>query len=324
MKQTKKQLSDAVTQRRDVLGGLTAFAGIAALPACAAAQPAIQPASLGNKSSNGFDYNDPAANVRAMARLAGDLDPTKQGRVHYSGRAFAVIPGKPVTPIYGIEGLGSTRNQKMADGSYRFLFNEFAVYTDMKTGEPLKTWKSPLTDETLDVWHQRNGPVNFALRPNMNAFGAFDAVDTAPAFKLPWVVNDDIANFALDVTSNRPNPLNPEEWPMASSGATMHISEHSQYFVDTAKLADESITNLPFHAALQSQKPWHPWMMSGQRDGYVFTRMVARKVPSIKALPEPVARFAQSELSAWIDAPKEWTGGYATAHSIYAKTMNPR
>ncbi|MEM7728775.1 MAG: DUF1838 family protein, partial [Pseudomonadota bacterium] len=109
-----------------------------------------------------------------MARLAGDLDPSGVGRVHYSGRAFGVAPGEPVRPLYGIEGLGSNRIQSMADGTQRFMFAEFAVYTDLETGAPLTQWTNPYTNETLPVWHQRNGPVNFALSPAMNAFGAFD------------------------------------------------------------------------------------------------------------------------------------------------------
>ena len=313
------------SSRRAVLRGATLATGVALLPACAAARTAAQSApAAGSGGSASFAFDDPRANVRAMARFAGDLDPAKQGRVHYSGRAFAVVPGQPVRPIYGIEGIGSTRIEAIADGGYRFLFSEFAIYTDLETGLPLTQWTNPVTNEVVPVWHQRNGPINFALRPDMNAFGAFDAVDAAPAFKLPWVSEGELASFALDVTSQRKNPLDPATWPLESSGETMFLSEHSQYFVDRVALANEALTSLPFHAALQSQKPWHPWMMMGQRDGYVFTRMIANKVDGLDALPAPVAAFARENMAEWTQAPLEWTGAYASAHSIYAKTMSPR
>ncbi|MGB6230819.1 MAG: DUF1838 family protein [Litorimonas sp.] len=258
-----------------------------------------------------------------MARLAGDLDPAKVGRVHYSGRVFGIVPGEPVRALFGIEGMGTNRIQSMDDGTQRFMFSEFAQYTDLDTGEPLDRWTNPWTEQELDVWHQRNGPVNFALSPAMNAFGAFEAVDTAPAFRLPWVEHGDISAFALDVVSNRPNALDPAEWPRESTGETLHISEHSQYFVKTEHLVNPSMTSLPFHAALQSNKPWHPWMMMGTRPGKLYTRMVATKVDGLEALPASVAAYARANLSEFLEPAKTFSRQYRTAYSIYKETMTP-
>lgn len=180
------QMIQGAPSRRALLKGGALLGGLAALPACASAASSGSLAEAVSSPTRDFAFDDPATNVRTMARLAGHLDPAKQGVVNYSGRAFAVVPGEPVRAIYGIEGMGSNRIQQMEDGSYRFLFSEFAIYTDLQTGEPLDVWTNPVTGETVDVWHQRNGPINFALRPDMNAFGAFDAVDQASGFYLPW------------------------------------------------------------------------------------------------------------------------------------------
>ena len=311
-------------RRRRVLGGLAVLGAAAPLLASCQSEAATPEAAPSAPIADMvFDYNDPKANVAAMARLAGDLDPTKVGRVRYSGRAFGVVPGEPVRAMYGIEGLGTNRIQTMEDGTQRFMFSEFAVYTDLETGEPLERWTNPFTNEALSVWHQRNGPVNFGLSPAMNAFGAFQPVESAPAFRLPWVQSGDYSSFALDVVSNRPNALDPAEWPRESSGETLHISEHSQYFVKTADLANPAMTSLPFHAALQSNKPWHPWMMMGTRPGKVFARMVASKVDGIDDLPDPVARYAAANLSEYLEPAKTFSRQYRTAYSIYKETMTP-
>ncbi|MGJ3230800.1 MAG: DUF1838 family protein [Oceanicaulis sp.] len=272
----------------------------------------------------GFDPEDPAANVRAMARLAGDLNPLKTGHVRYVGRAFGAAPGEPVRPLYGLDGLGSTRIEMQEDGSARFLFSEFAVYTDLETGEPLTEWTNPFTGRTVPVWHQRNGPVNFTLRPGMNAFGAFEATEDAPGFRLPWRMENAMATFALDVVSTRPNPLSREDWPAESTGPQMHISEHSAYVVEPALLADDSVTSLPFNAALQSLKPWHPWMLMGERPGLVFARLTASKVSGLDAIDPRAAAFARAHMAEFIEAPAEWTGSYRTAHAIYADTQSPQ
>nr|WP_070959368.1 DUF1838 family protein [Hyphomonas sp. Mor2] len=317
----KNPLQSRALSRRGVLTGITVASS---LTACASiTQTENKTVGLSKATKPTFDFDDPLNNVAAMARLAGDLDPAKSGRVKYKGRAFGLVPGQAIEPLYGIEGMGTNRIEVMPDGSHRFLFSEFAVYTDLKTGEPLSEWSNPFTGRVVEVWHQRNGPINFALSPGFNVFGQFDAVDSGDGFQLPWEMIDGYASFALDVTSKRSNPLTPETWPMESSGETMFISEHSQYFVDPMALSDESKTSLSFHATLQSNKPWHPWMQMGQRPGFVFARLSASKINGIGDLSPKVARFAQDNLADWIDAPSEWTGDYYTAHRIYGETKTP-
>ena len=313
-------LADGLSRRGFLAAGAAAGAGLAAT--ASGAHASVQTGSA-DAAFAPFNPSDPAANVRAMARLAGDVEPGQTGRVRYVGRAFGYAPGEPIRPLYGIDGLGSTRIEMQEDGSARFLFSEFAVYTDLETGEPLTEWTNPFTGRTVPVWHQRNGPVNFTLRPDMNAFGAFQATESAPAFRLPWRIENGKATFALDVVSTRPNPLSVEEWPLESSGPEMHVSEHSAYVVEPELLADQSVTSLPFNAALQSLKPWHPWMLMGQRPGRVFARLNATKVAGLSGIDPRAAAFARENLADFIEAPESWTGAYNAAHGIYAATMSP-
>jgi hypothetical protein len=297
--------------------------------ALAAASGALSPAAAGAATRRvRFDPEDPVENVRVFARISADVDTSRQGRVHYSGKAFGVLEDGAVVPFYGIEGMGSLRAIRHGDGgAYRFLFNEFAVYTDLDTGAPLERWRNPVTGETVDVWHQRNGPVNYEIDPAKTDIAFFTLVgkspDRAKGFRLPWAIDGSTASFRLDSISKRPNPLDPTVWKRESSGPTLQISEHSQYFLELADIGNPKLTSLPFRAALQSLKPWHPWMLMGQRPGKVYTAMTSRKVAGIQALPAAVAEYARSHLAAYLDAPESWTGAYTTAYSLYAKERQP-
>ena len=299
-----------------------------AVTAAAAAVPALMTPSIAaaagrNRSPLWFDT--PAENVRTMARMTATLEPGKTGFVRYQGKAFGLIDDGRNIPLYDIDGVGALRALPQSDGSIRFLFNEFALYLDPRTGTPLERWTNPLTGREVEVWHLRNGPVNYALDPQKASFGAFARTDgRTDGFQLPWVLRGPFATFSLDVVSNRPNPLDPAGWPLESSGATVSATEHSQYAVLERDLHDRNRPSLPFFASLQSVKPWHPWMLMGQRPGRIFTRTVAQKVPGPEVLPPASLAYARANLAAWMEAPAAWTGAYVTQQAIYKSTRSPQ
>ena len=293
------------------LGGALAAAPL--LPAAAATPPSADLAAL----------DTPAENVRTMARLTSTLEPGKQGYVRYTGRAYALHADGKNQPMYGIDGIGALRALPQPDGSIRFLFSEFAIYTDLATGKPLERWTNPLGRE-VEVWHQRNGPVNYTLDPAKAMFGAFArSGPPVQGFQLPWTQIGPFASFAIDAAVDRKNPLSPEEWPLESTGETLPTTEHSQYAVLLSDLADRDRPTLPFFASLQSLKPWHPWMAMGRTPGRVFARLVAQRVSGPEVLPPATLAVAERQLGAFMQAPESWTGAYKTAHAIYKETRTP-
>jgi Protein of unknown function (DUF1838) len=295
------------SSRRDMLGLMASgLAGSVASSAVAA-------------DTQKVDFADSRFNVRAFARLSSTLESGKTGYVRYTGKAFGLSAQGVTTPFYGIDGIGAIKALPQESGAIRFLFAEFAIYTDLKSGEPLEQWTNPWSEEKVAVWHQRNGPVNYEISPGpSDKIGKFDKPGGgAPAFTLPWMVDGDRAMFALDVASKRPNPLDPKLYPLESAGEFLHISEHSQYLVSTSDLANSDLPSLKFFGALQSLKPWHPWMKMGQTQGKVFTRMIAQKVEGPEALPANVRAFAERKLPQYMAAPESWTGQYVTAYDLY-------
>lgn len=305
--------SGVSSNRRDLLGLMAASLATGVVPAASAA------------TTSKLDFTDPRFNVRAFARMSSTLEAGKTGYVRYTGKAFGLNADGITTPFYGIDGIGALKALPQETGAVRFLFAECAIYTDLKTGEPLERWTNPWTNESVAVWHQRNGPVNYEISPGpSDKVGKFDKPGGgAPPFTLPWIVDGDRAMFALDVASKRPNPLDPKLYPKESAGEFLNISEHSQYMVSTADLANDNLPSLKFFGALQSLKPWHPWMMLGQTPGKVFTRMIAQKVTGPDALAGNVRAFAEKHLPQYMKAPEAWTGQYVTAYDLF-KTEFPR
>lgn len=307
--------------RRLLLGSLGAL-GTSTLLANPLAAAEANPVSSGA----GYSFDTPMENVRTMARLTSTLEPGKTGYVRYQGRAFALLENGSNVAIYDIDGIGALRALPQPNGAIRFLFSEFALYLDLKTGLPLERWTNPITGREVEVWHQRNGPVNYEIAPDKAMFGQFARADgvTNTGFQLPWTIRGPFATFALDVVSNRKNALDPATWPLESSGETIPTTEHSQYSMLLSDLNNPKLLSLPFFATLQSIKPWHPWMLMGQRPGRVFARMVAQKVSGPEVLPTPSLAYAKQHLSAWMEAPAEWTGQYVTAQAIYKATRTPQ
>jgi hypothetical protein len=286
---------------------------------------AAAPRALARSGSAPLAFDTPRENVRTMARLTSTLEPGKTGHVRYRGAAFGLLPDGRNVPLYDVDGLGALRALPQADGSIRFLFNEFALYLDPVTKRPLERWTNPLTGRSVEVWHNRNGPVNYTLDPAKAMFGAFARADgsNSQGFSLPWVMRGPFATFALDVVADRKNPLTPDKWPLESTGPTLPTTEHSQYAVLRRDLENPKLLSLPFFATLQSIKPWHPWMLMGKTPGRVFARLVAEKVESPDVLPAELLRFARANLAPFLDAPATWTGEYVTQHAIYMKDRSP-
>ena len=311
--------------RRQAVVGLGAGVGAVA-GTLLTGGPAVAVVGGATPGGDRLAFDTPTENVRTMARLTSTLEPGKTGFVRYQGRAFGLLEDGSNVALYDIDGIGALRAEVQPGGAIRFLFNEFALYLDLVTGAPLDRWTNPVTKRDVAVWHQRNGPVNYEIAPDKAMFGNFVRADATPVsgFQLPWVMRGPFATFALDVVSNRKNPLTPAEWPLESSGATIATTEHSQYSVLRRDLENPRLLSLPFFATFQSVKPWHPWMLMGQRPGRVFTRMVAQKVSGPAVLPQASQDYARAHLAEWMAAPAAWTGQYVSALSIYKATQRPQ
>lgn len=270
----------------------------------------------------------PAEALRVFRKLTCSETDGLEVTIHYSGVTFAVDQQGVTTPLYGMSGISPSRTFMQPDGSVRFLANEVGLFTDLASGEVLESWRNPLTGRTLDVWHLRNGPLNFAIDPSRPlSTGGWrllrDVAGAAKEFQLPLVVQGDQLLMPLDAQASRRNPLKPEDWPLESTGDRLVYSEHNTWSADANEVLLRDVATPRITAAWHSHKPWRPWMLMGRTPGFIYNHLMARKIDSLDEVPAPVRAYALKHFSAFLSAPEKWSGEYVDDWSHFMRMRRP-
>lgn len=128
-----------------------------------------------------------------MARIAGSLDPKVTRYGWYEGQA--------VVDLLNIRGLDASRIVPHPSGTgYMNLRREVGYFFDPKTGRTVDRWTNPLSDETVEVIHIANDPVNVAIEPTFprRTYCRDDKLGQMPPepFILPWPGDPVLLSFA--------------------------------------------------------------------------------------------------------------------------------
>ena len=222
---------------------------------------------------------------------------------------FAVVPGERPREIMKLEGYNAGRFAKNADGSAEFISREVAYYKDSRTGEILKEWKNPFTNEMNTVITVANDPVN----------SKYAAPKAGEAGRYPFMVSGDDVFLRLDVPLAYPNALQPAEFPAESSGPTYLASEHFTFFGKTTDLQNKSLASVPLTYAWARTGPWLPWMKMGTRPGYILYSGHGRKYASFAELPADIQAYTRANFPLYVSAPASYTTPNETSWTYYKK-----
>jgi hypothetical protein len=309
---------DIVTPRRELLGLGLSLAAAGYAPRATAGPRAL-------------DLTSPVEHVNLFRRLSASSEDGAEVLMQYSGVTFGMVDDTRVVPLYGMEGVSPVRSYRQPDGSVRYLAREVAQFTDLATGDVLERWRNPFTDEIVEVWPLRNGPLNYALSPTTPVdSGGWNILTRPPGpapsqgFFVPVFIEGDNLVMALDAQATRKNPLQPSEWPRESTGEMLIYSEHNTW---TAKLADIVNPDIPapeIFAAWHSIKPWRPWMLMGQKPGRIYNHLRARKIARLDDLPRKILDYNEKHFPEFLSAPKDWTGVYEDDWSHFKRQRKPK
>jgi hypothetical protein len=281
-------------------------------------------------ATGGPDLTDPAVHLDLFRRFSASSVDGAEAIIHYTGVTFGMVEDTKVVPLYGMVGITPARSFREADGTVRLLINEVAMHTDLATGEVIDSWRNPFTDETVEVWHLRNGPLNLPINPRTRVeTGGWKLLlkpGDAPreGFYVPVVIEDDHLLMVMDGQATRKNPLQPTEWPRESSGPELVYSEHNTWRARLADVRNPKIGSLPFFANWHSIKPWRTWMLMGQRPGRIYNHLRARKIASLAEVPRPVLRYAEKHFPDFLAAPRTWTGSYEDDWTHFRRQRKPK
>lgn len=305
--------------RRDLLvSGAAAGVG-AVLSGAAAAQSAV--------SAAGLDTS--AQHLDLFRRMSASADDGAEVVLRYSGTVFGTLGGSEMVPLYGMEGYSPVRTYSQADGKVLFMANEVGLFTDISTGAVLESWKNPFTDEWVEVFHLRNGPLVYAIDPSrpLNTAGWRFLIDLPGAekgFRMPIIDESGSTIVNLDAQARRKNPLQPNAWPRESTGETLIYSEHNSWHMNSADVRNPKVASIPVFAAWHSHKMWRPWMLMGTRPGHIYNHLFARKISGVDALPRPQRAYLERHFPSFLKAPTSQSGTYKDDATHFMEKRSPK
>lgn len=199
---------------------------------------------------------------------------------HWAGNIYSRVQGEPDRLLFKGEGMNIrqcvTVDDPVRGKGWRQVSREVMLYLDPKTGEVLRTWTNPWTQETVDVMHIANDPVNG--RPTF-ARGADGK---------PYTINlrREGRWFFMPVEV----PLFYEN-PLAGGyqdyvGGKYHAMEIFDFAFDANEMLDtKNATAYPMVSWVRISD-WMPWMKQrGRQGGLVFNAM-GNKLKSYDELPK--------------------------------------
>lgn len=231
----------------------------------------VHAAAAEERHPNAIDLASPEGALAAMRRIwCGDADGSPV-YWNWRGEAYARRQGEKDRLLFKVEGLNvrscvAAQDQKRGAG-FRTVSRELLLYLDPATGKPLTRWTNPWTNETVDVVHVSNDPVN--------AEHFTRGKDGEPLSWRGHAIGD---NWFLTSTIPLfyPNPLGGEYQP--EIGGTYHATEMFNFMGDRASLAGGEGPSAKVLVGWVRMSDWLPWMKMGGREGLVYMHTAGRKL----------------------------------------------
>lgn len=324
--------------RRTALASLTG-AAVAVLPAAATstAVAATSAAASGRPGTRipgaslrgpSIDLLTPQGNVRAIARLQGNLDMKSDRYTWYDGIVSAVVPGRQVTNLFGFRGMAASRLVPLeGEPGYRLLNREFGAYYDLATREVLDSWRNPLSDETVKVVHLTNDPVNHVIRewvspPPVDRAAAAMKLEKKP-LQYNWRVQDDRLLMSRYVHLFYPNALDPKVWVRESSGPMVQASEYTSWNCSLDDMQNEALQTVDGIGNWTRVTPWLPWMLLGTAPGHCLYECFISKVTRYEQVPDDIRSVAEKRFPLFLKSPEKFVEGSGSSLENYAKMNRP-
>lgn len=289
--------------RRDVLTSLTAGA-----TATAALSLQTKPTlAAGAADRVPFDPSDPWANTMAFLKLVGSQG-DEMVRRWFTGKVYAYFPDEPVRELFYTEGFYLGKFWKQDDGTHRSTLYEITFKRDIETGKLLERWDNPFTGRTDEVMDSVGGPQERIY----NTWG-WDRPEKARGpdnpRKLEWYFVNDTAWFTWDGFYRFRNPVQPDVYPLESSGEYLNLVNLTNYYGSLSDIENPNVLNAPGTMFWNAITGWQPWMRMGQQSGELIYKAVGVKLDSFEDLPREVFEAGEQRFPGCLTEKIQWPDG---------------
>ncbi|MGL5839793.1 MAG: DUF1838 family protein [Sphingorhabdus sp.] len=198
---------------------------------------------------------------------------------HWSGKVYSRVQGEPDRLLFLGEGMNIrtcvTVNDTKRGKGWRLVSREIMLYLDPKTGEVLRKWTNPWTNEIVDVMHIANDPVN--QRPSFPI-----GTDGTP-FKLNARREGRWFFQPFEVPLFYHNVLGGEYQDYV--GGKYHAMEIFDFAYDAEEMLNtKNPTAYPIISWVRISE-WMPWMKMRGRQGQMVFNAMGNKVKTFDELP---------------------------------------
>jgi len=229
------------------------------------------------------DLRDPAANLRALARMTASLE-ERDVPWWYNGTIFGVLPGEHPRPLVRFEGMELYWLRHLPGGEYELMGNTVTFFRDVRTNGFLATFDNPYTQQrnTVPAATQGGGPgrgFNYSTR-GIRFTPLIDKLPEEPLV-LDWSFVRD--RVWLHNYTRYPPGMPPPRWQQQSMHASLN---------DFRK---DRLASIPVVFASTVFMPWLKWMDMGERPGHLVWHASGAKLRSIDDLPREYRARAEKE-----------------------------
>jgi hypothetical protein len=276
---------------------------------CAA--PALISLFLMSAFSQPIDLDKPEDNLAAFVRMRASLDLDKETVYYWKGLVYSYVPGERGRPLFELEAYNIARIVTV-EGGYQMLTREVALYKDLETGEILERWYNPFIEDTVNVLHVWNDPVNQQLLLK-GRFGDWG---------VPWMrMGEGRVAMYSDIFLYYPSPLKKEDFPENSRSDMYQAAELFQFFIGEEELNDRSKPSVYSEVGWTRISDFLPWMRMGERPGNLVYHCRGYKIMDggFEALPKQMREYVLKNQPRFAGAPKTFTQPNETSWTYFKK-----
>ena len=280
-----------------------------------------------------IDLTTPKGNVNAAVRIDANLDESKQKWSSVSGIVCGVTEGAALKDLFGFEVVSVARNWAQPDGSHRVLHREAIFYSDLATGDILRSWKNPYIDETVEVVDVINDPWNHFFAEQVKVFEPDYGGLNKSAPKPPKPFTNNFVYAGNGIVHNRTSinlyykaALQPDKWPRESSGTMNRVSEFFTTAVKLEDLQNPDKTSVLHTGSWARVTPWLPWMLMGQAPGHIVYHSTHHSFDTLDGFKPKVLAHCEKLYPHMLEAPPReyWNKPNLSSLEVYANTQKPK
>ncbi len=238
-----------------------------------------------------LDLSDPTQNLLAFAKLTGNSAGGIVYRWH-TGIISAVMPGAAPQALVGYDGLEKEMWVKAPGGGFSTIYFDIGYFKDLATGERLKVWKNPLTDETVPVLHFRSGRFTASLKPGTP--------------ERTWQQRGDDIWIVARPTVAFPAILKPALYPAESAGPLHFFSVIRTDRGRLSELSNPKVTSASLNWSYTLMTIWLPWMRMAQKPGAVVWSGTGGKYATAGDIPATFVAFLAEEQPDYVTKTEPW------------------